>query len=258
MKYIGSAEVEAWIDGTRLNKPSAEVEFGQYRAYLDDGVLLMRNNARGQIDILGNAKFGIPQLSPSARLVFSELLEKDGCGNAGFFALDAGWRKAVYFSASYSGEEVGMRTAEYELEFELGRDYDASAFMGSLMVLDRKNGKYEMMMPDGRTLSARIKLGKNSFCFMVNRELGIITNRSEVHVIHDGVRHLIDLGRGEALDEPLVGTGRKDGCDWLVVKDARWKKKCVVIALGGPERYCYAVPEMVKKVGKGDSEGIMR
>ncbi|MDD5337358.1 MAG: hypothetical protein PHS02_02645 [Candidatus ainarchaeum sp.] len=257
MKYLASTEAEEWIAETRISKPSDKVEFGQYAIYLDEGVLVMKNKLRGQIDLLSSAKFGIPQLSACARLVFSGCLEKDGrSGNAGFFVLDEGWKKAVYFSASYSGDDVTMHTTDYELEFRVSRDYDASAFMGSLMVMDRKSMRYRMMMPNGRTLSAQVRLGKNSFCFMVNRELGLIANGKELHLIHDDVRSLIGL---EAeLTRPLMGLGKKNGCDWLIVKDAGWKKKCVAIALSGPGKYCYAIAELTEKPGKGDSEGPMR
>lgn len=208
-------------------------------------VLVKRGNKR-QINILSNAKIGFKDgISKNAKLLLSESSElTDESGNAGFFILDEGYSKAVHVRLHYWEHEAEMRIRDYELGFRLSADYDASARDGALMVMDRKAGEYELTMPDGETLAAKIPLKRHSSCFMLPSGIGVIADSDRLFVIGDGKRHLIEITElnrknGSKLTDPLLGTGNFDGMEWLAIKDRKWEKECILIALEGSEKFCY-------------------
>lgn len=245
MLNIKPGMVSDWIGNTNINKPASEVLFGKYRIYLDEGIILMKNTARGQIDIISNLKIGLKNaLSENGRLLLSEIIKKnENEGNAGFFILDGGYEKATYVSITYGDEGAQIRSKDYGLGFALSDDYDASACEGTLIVIDRTAQRYRMNMADGNTLSANLPLTQNAKCFMVSRDIGLITDENLAYVVHDSVRDFIDLKKlieqnGSALIEPWIGVGFADE-HWLVVKNSDWEKSCLAVALGGKEKFCY-------------------
>lgn len=254
-----------WFEETKINRPTGEIAFGQYRIYLDDGIILMKNLAKGQIDIINHTRLGLrDSLSKNGRLLLSEILEKGkNAGNAGFFVLDAGYEKAVYVSMAYGTEEVRMTTTDYNLGFGLSDDYDASAREGSLIVIDRKAQRYRLVKADGSTLSASLRLEPDSSCFLVSRDIGVITNPEAVYVVHEGLRDLIEIRKlneknGSALLKPEIGAGFAEE-QWLAVKDEKWKKECLLVALGGKEKFGYAFCSLTHPFENEEgSEGLRR
>ncbi len=231
-----------WFKETSVSRTAKELFFGKYLVYVDEGFLVMRNSSTGQINPVKGSAAG--ELSENARFVLSENRKKDGeSGNAGFFVLDEGRKNAVYASITYGKEEVEMRFNDRSLGFALSDDYRASACDGSLLVLDRALGRYILSRADRSTLSAKLDLEKGSECFMVSREVGLITNGNEVHVIHGNSRDLIDAEElakrnGVPLSEPGIGLGFEEE-HWLAVKGKGWKRECLLIALSGKEKFCY-------------------
>lgn len=247
LKGITKEVLERWFEETKINKPAHELSFGQYKICLDEGVILMKNTAKGQIDIISNLKIGLKNgISKNGKLVLSEIREKTKeSGNAGFFAIDSGYEKAVYVSITYSSEEVQMRTTDYNLGFALSENFDASACEGTIIVIDREAQRYRLAKADGNTLSANLPLKPGALCFMVSRDVGIITDVDSVYVIHEAMRDLIDISKlneknGSILSEPEIGVGFSEDEHWLALKDKMWKKECLLVALGEREKFGHA------------------
>lgn len=256
-------ELDGWFEQTRVNTPCREISFGQYRVGLDEGTLVMQNTSRKQIDIINSLKLGMGGgITEHGRLVLSAVIARSPeSGNAGFFLLDSGQKKAAYVSLTYSDDEVEMRASDYELGFKVSDDFYASANGGNLIVIDRKLGRYELTLADGRTLSAKMKLGKDAKCFMLPRETALITDSNEAYLINSGTRHLIDIAElakknGSPLSNPVLGIGEREGVSWLAIKDAKWKKECLLVALGGNEKFGYDFASLSRPDGK--IEGIRK
>ena len=235
-----------WCTMGKLNKPANSISFGQYRIYLDEGTMLMNNIPKKQIDIIHHFKIGLKNpVSQNGKLVLSEVRElSPEQGNAGFFILDSICEKAVYISMSYSAEEVQMRAVDYELEFQLSSDFDASACEGNLVVIDRQNKRYRFCRPDGSSLSAKLSLEKESACFMLPEGIALITDVDKFYVIDGGKRHLIDIAEMEKRNnggilDPEIGLKEDDEGKWLALRDRKWGAEFVMVALNGQEKFGY-------------------
>ncbi len=246
MNGITGGMLETWFSETITNRPATSVEFGDYRIYLDEGIILMKNLAKGQIDIINNLKVGLKDaLSEKGRLLLSEVKPAGkSTGNAGFFIIDEGYEKAIYVSITYAANEVLLRSRDYGLGFSLSGDFDASASDGTVIVIDRKKQRYRITRADGSTLSAGVALKPGSACFMASRELAVITDVDKVHVIHGDTRDLIEIRKlnemnNSKLTEPVIGVGFSKDEQWLAIKDKSWKKYCLIVALSGKEKFGY-------------------
>jgi hypothetical protein len=245
LESIPEDTLNRW-DGCEAGKPGKKIAFGKYEFSFENGILMMKNLLKNRIDLIHGSRIGMKKdFSKDAELILSECKPySESAGRARFFLLDPGSARTVCVSMNYTEDEAQMRSTGYDLGFRLSGNHDVSAIEGSLIALDRNEKRYVLVREYGETLSAPIKLGTGSRCFMLSAENAVIVNREDVHVIHGDTRDVIEIKglcktNGSKLMNPEVRTGWMDELLWLAVKDRKWKKQVLLIALTGKQKFCF-------------------